>query len=235
MGDNKLLMEMEIAKKGGSVAAIVAIVKKYCPQLQIDPAFLTEYATKLSTANSEMCSAEAEYDAEESRTYYRDRRTIDAYDRYVESAETASKIASDPRIAEAMAKAKYVLSVIVYKESQCSDKGALLEQQLLDIRESYRLDEFDPTDDTRLDQEAMESHPTYRNIKGELYKIEELEQMFGHDRTMLDTAIKMYEKESALYHASYDAPNNFYYWLEYEKGVAANLTKIEEMQKGGKK
>jgi DNA-binding transcriptional MerR regulator len=110
-----------------------------------------------------------------------------------------------------------------------------IKQQLLDIRESYRLDEFDPTDDTRLDQEAMESHPTYRNIKGELYKIEELEQMFGHDRTMLDAAIKMYEKESALYHASYDAPNNFYYWLEYEKGVAANLTKIEEMQKGGKK
>ena len=235
---NKLVADMvqaAIAKKGGSVAVITAMVKKYCPELQIDPEFLTEFAKQLSTAHSDLCSAEADYDYEEQRTYYRDRRTVDAYDNYTEAADTASRIASDPRIADAMAKAKYALSVIVYRESQCSEQESILDQQLIDIRESLRLDEFDPTDDERLDQEAMEGHPTYRDIKRKLYDVERLEQQHGHDRTLLDTAIKMYEKESALYHNSYDDTEHYIYWLEYEKGVAARLTKMDEMQKGGKK
>lgn len=232
---NKLVAEMEVAKKGGSIATIVSIVKKYCPEMQIDAEFLKAFSDLLSGYSSSLFSYEREFD----RVSDLFPPNFDRQDELTESmAETTKAMrekAGSPEIIDAMSKAKHVLSVIVYKESQCSERETILDQQLIDIRESLRIDEFDPTDDERLDQEAMESHPTYRTIKSELRKVEELEQMFGHDRTLLDTAIKMYESESTLKHNSYDYQDRYEYWPEYEKGIIERLKQIGEMQKGGKK
>lgn len=232
---NKLVAEMEVAKKGGSIATIVSIVKKYCPEIQIDSEFLAEFSKVLSGLNHDLYSDERAFDRA-SDLFPPD---FDEQDRLRDSMTSTTKAikekAGSPEIIDVMSKVKHVLSVIVYKESQCSERETILDQQLIDIRESLRIDEFDPTDDERLDQDATESHPTYRTIKGELRKVEELEQMFGHDRTLLDTAIKMYEKEAALYHNSYDYSERYEYWPEYEKGIVQRLKQIDEMQKGGKK
>ena len=238
---NKLVSEMEIAKKGGSVATIAAIVQKYCPQMQIDAEFLKAFSEVLSGYHSDMFAYEREFDRVSDLFPPNFDRQDELTDSMAETTKLMKEKAGSPEIIDAMAKAKYVLSLIVYKECQCSEKESLLEQQLLDIRESYRLDEFDPTSDDRLDQEAMESHPNYRDIKAQLYKTEELEQMFGHDRTLLDAAIKMFERESTLSHNSYDWRERYELWPEYEKGVQERVQQIEEMirqqqmQKGGKK
>lgn len=208
---NKLIADMQayITESQGEEKApakvIAHLIKKYCPKMEMSMEEISSFSTLLANLSK------------------------------AETEDVKQQLAYSPEFIDVMAKAKHALSVIVYKETRCSDKTCLLEQQLLDIRESLRLDEFDITDDVRLDEEAMASHPTYRNIKNDYYEYEQLEQMFGSDRTSLDSAIKACERSGAVITRDPNQPLRYKYDVEYEKAVVARMAVISEMQKGGKK
>ena len=203
MEKNKLVAEMEIAKKGGAVSTIVSIVKKYCPTMEIDADFLNKFAEVLSGLHGDIFADERDFD----RASDLFPPNFDEQDRLRDSmAATMEKIktnAGSPEIIDAMAKAKYALSVIVYKAFEASEKES--------YRKLVEANNGAVAAGTRLDK----------------------------DRTLLGTAIRMYETDSALYHNSYDYRERYEYWPEYEKGVETRIKQIDELEqskeKGGKK
>ena len=238
MEKNKLVAEMEVAKRGGSVSTIVSIVKKYCPAMEIDADFLNRFAEVLSSLNGNIFDDEREFDRA-SDLFPPD---FDKQDALRDSmAETMAKIkekAGSPEIIDAMAKAKYALSVIVYKAFESSEKESYTKAQMDSFVATISGNENGDSDNEVYHEEAM-SYPDYRKLveanNGAVADGTRLDK----DRTLLGTAIKMYETDSALYHNSYDYRERYEYWPEYEKGVETRIKQIDELEqskeKGGKK
>lgn len=232
---NKLVTQMEVSKNGGSVKTIIKLVKKYCPEIELDEDFLNSFSMSLSNLFASLCADERTFD----RVSDLFPPNFEEQDRLRDSMQEAtSKIkekAGSPEIIDAMSKAKYALSVIVYKASDQSFRISQLDTQLSDIRESLRLDEEDVTSDERLDEEARVTHPTYSKLASQLEDANKLCVMFDRDRSLLYAAITMYENESTLYHNSYDFRDSYEYWPEYKNAITERLKQMEDMQKGGKK
>lgn len=238
MEKNKLVAEMEVAKRGGSVSTIVSIVKKYCPAMEIDADFLNRFAEVLSSLNGNIFDDEREFDRA-SDLFPPD---FDKQDALRDSmAETMAKIkekAGSPEIIDAMAKAKYALSVIVYKAFEASEKESYTKAQMDSFVATISGNENGDSDNEVYHEDAM-SYPDYRKLveanNGAVADGTRLDK----DRTLLGTAIKMYETDSALYHNSYDYRERYEYWPEYEKGVETRIKQIDELEqskeKGGKK
>ena len=238
MEKNKLVAEMKIAKKGGAVSTIVSIVKKYCPTMEIDADFLNRFAEVLSGLHGDIFADERDFD----RASDLFPPNFDEQDRLRDSmAATMEKIktnAGSPEIIDAMAKAKYALSVIVYKAFETSEKESYTKAQMDSFVATVSGNENGDSDNEVYHEEAM-SYPDYRKLveanNGAVADGTRLDK----DRTLLGTAIRMYETDSALYHNSYDYRERYEYWPEYEKGVETRIKQIDELEqskeKGGKK
>lgn len=232
---NKLVAEMRLAKRTKTITTIAEIVKKYCGSFEIDTQFLDEYATKMSAAHSAWCNAEEEYDKEEDRTYYRDRRTEDAYDRYRDAEDEAQRIASDPKIIDIMSKVKYVIDVISKKQIDYA-KMAEYQKYNMDLFISAISDNPNADSDNEVEHESAMLYPEYRGYADSYSEAVALVSETEQDLETLTTATLDYETDAELFRAAYDQKTR-YYWAGYEKAVEERVKQIRlsEMQKGGKK